>query len=327
MTHQRSFAYKAVLATLLTSVMPLAGHAQEAPERSALHDFRLVTVADGLQVPWAMAFLPGGDMLVTERAGRLRIVRNGQLVTEPVPGLPPVRAGGQGGLMDVVPHPRFAENRLIYLTYSKASADGARNTTAVIRARFEQDRLSAVEQVIEANAWSDGEGHFGSRLAFDRQGYLFVTIGDRQVYPNGDLTTHPAQDLSTHHGKVLRLHDDGKVPADNPFVGRAGALPEIWSYGHRNEQGLVVDADTNEVWLTEHGPQGCGLAFEFLQAMELFKAGVHTATVSPTNAECRTPNAEGERARGTWIRGLMKLKGLPRRRRRRSRATMDACRT
>ena len=171
-------------------------------------------------------------------------------------GVPPVRAGGQGGLLDVVPHPRFAENRLIYLSYSKASPDGARNTTAVIRGRFEQDRLNAVEQVVEAQAWSDGEGHFGSRLAFDRQGYLFVTIGDRQVYPKGDLTTHPAQDLSTHHGKVLRLHDDGRVPADNPFVGRAGALPEIWSYGHRNEQGLVVDADTNEVWLTEHGPQG-----------------------------------------------------------------------
>ena len=256
MAYQRSHVVSVLLATLLASAASLPGRAQEVLERSALHDFRLVTVAEGLQVPWAMAFLPGGDMLVTERAGRLRIVRNGQLVTEPVAGLPPVRAGGQGGLLDVVAHPRFAENRLVYLSYSKASSDGARNTTAVIRGRFEQDRLNAVEQVIEAQAWSDGEGHFGSRLAFDRQGYLFVTVGDRQVYPKGDLTTHPAQDLSTHHGKVLRLHDDGRVPADNPFVGRAGALPEIWSYGHRNEQGLVVDAETNAVWLTEHGPQG-----------------------------------------------------------------------
>ena len=256
MAIQRSHVVSAMLGLALALAAPGAGFAQAPILHSALHDYRVVTVADGLLVPWAMAFLPGGDMLVTERAGRLRLVRQGQLLPDPVPGVPAVRAGGQGGLLDVVAHPKFSENRLIYLSYSKPSADGTRNTTAVVRARFEQDRLANVEQVIEARAWSEGEGHFGSRLAFDDAGYLFVTIGDRQVYPSGDLKAHPAQDLGTHHGKVLRLHDDGRVPQDNPFVGRAGALPEIWSYGHRNEQGLVFDAATRELWLTEHGPQG-----------------------------------------------------------------------
>jgi glucose/arabinose dehydrogenase len=256
MACQRSFFIPALLATLSSPVLPVPGFAQTPVQHSALHDYRVVTVAEGLLVPWAMAFLPGGDMLVTERAGRLRLVRQGQLLPAPIPGVPAVRAGGQGGLLDVVAHPKFSENRLIYLSYSKASADGKRNTTAVVRARFDQDRLTDVEPVIEAKAWSEGEGHFGSRLAFDDRGYLFVTIGDRQVYPSGDLKLHPAQDLGTHHGKVLRLHDDGRVPQDNPFVGRAGALPEIWSYGHRNEQGLVFDAVNRELWLTEHGPQG-----------------------------------------------------------------------
>ncbi len=248
-----SLAAGLLAAPVLLALAGLA-HGQEPHERSAQHDFRIVTVADGLIVPWGIAFLPGGDMLVTERPGRLRIVRAGRLLPEAVPGVPAVRVGGQGGLLDVAAHPRFAENRLIYLTFSKPSADGTTNTTAVVRGRFENDRLVNVETILEARAWSEGEGHFGSRLAFDGAGYLYVTIGDRQVYPK-DLEGHPAQDLSTHHGKVLRLHDDGRVPADNPFVGRQGALPEIWSYGHRNQQGLAIDGD-GTVWATEHGPQG-----------------------------------------------------------------------
>jgi glucose/arabinose dehydrogenase len=170
--------------------------------------------------------------------------------------LPEIHAGGQGGLLDVALHPEFTENRLVYLSFSKRGADGTKNTTAIVRGRLERNRLTAVEEVLEARAWSDGQAHFGSRLAFDGKGYLFVTIGDRQVYPDGDLTRHPAQDLSTHHGTVLRLHDDGRVPSDNPFVGRDAALPEIWSYGHRNAQGLAIDERTGDIWLTEHGPQG-----------------------------------------------------------------------
>ncbi len=242
-----------VSATLVIGVHAASG---QGAERSAQHDFRVVTVVEGLLVPWAMAFLPNGDMLVTERAGRLRVVREGRLLPEPVEGVPPVRAGGQGGLMDVVLHPEFASSRLLYLTYSKASADGKRNTTAVVRGRYADGRLTAVEELLEARAWSEGQGHFGSRLAFDGKGYLFITIGDRQVYPDGDLAKHPAQDLSTHHGTVLRLHDDGRVPRDNPYVGRPDALPEIWSYGHRNAQGLAYDNETSNLWLTEHGPQG-----------------------------------------------------------------------
>jgi glucose/arabinose dehydrogenase len=244
-------------AALLAPAAPLAGQAQV--QRSALHDYRVVTVVDGLEHPWSMAFLPGGDMLVTERPGRLRIVRGGQLLPQPVQGLPAIRAGGQGGLLDVVPHPDFASNRLLYLSYSKPSADTMQGTTAVIRGRFENDRLTDVQEIFEAQVWSRGRGHHGSRLAFDRNGFLFISLGDRQVPPTGDaaaLAAHPAQDLSNHFGTIVRVHDDGRVPADNPFVNRTGALPQIWSYGHRNVQGLAIHPETGDVWATEHGPQG-----------------------------------------------------------------------
>ncbi|HEX9699819.1 MAG TPA: PQQ-dependent sugar dehydrogenase [Acidobacteriota bacterium] len=239
------------VAALILFVATLAS-GQAPVIRSAEHDFRVVTVVDGLEVPWSMAFLPGGDMLVTERPGRLRIVRNGMLVAQPVAGVPEVFARGQGGLLDVVPHPDFASNRLIYLSYSKPLAEGS--TTAVVRGRFESDRLDGVEEIFAAI--SQGRGHYGSRLAFDREGYLFITVGERQAPSTGDLMAHPAQDLSNHHGTTIRLHDDGRVPADNPFVDQPGARPEIWSYGHRNEQGLAIHPETGDVWATEHGPQG-----------------------------------------------------------------------
>jgi glucose/arabinose dehydrogenase len=156
-------------------------------------------------------------------------------------------------LLDVVAHPGFGDNRWLYLSYSKPLADGE-STTAVIRGRLENDRLQDVEELFEAQ--SRGRGHYGSRLAFDGKGHLFITVGDRQVTPEGDLEAHPAQGLSDHHGVVVRLNEDGSVPQDNPFVGQAGALPEIWSYGHRNAQGLLVDQASGQVWLTEHGPQG-----------------------------------------------------------------------
>jgi glucose/arabinose dehydrogenase len=236
----------------LSAAVPLS--AQAPVHRSAYHDYRVVTVVDGLEHPWSIAFLPGGDLLVTERPGRLRIVRNGKLLPNPVPGVPKVLAQGQGGLLDVVPHPDFASNRLLYLSFSKPIGDGSSATTAVVRGRFENDRLTDVEEVFEAA--SRGRGHYGSRLAFDRDGYLFITVGDRQAPPRGDLAGHPAQDLSNHHGTVNRLHDDGRVPADNPFVNQAGARPEIWSYGHRNQQGLAIHPETGDVWANEHGPQG-----------------------------------------------------------------------
>lgn len=243
------------LTLALAVAAPALLAAQEAPLRSVHHSYRVVTVAEGLSVPWSMAFLPGGDILVTERPGRLRIIRGGRLLADPVPGLPAIRVGNQGGLLDVVAHPDFARNRLVYISYAKPNAAGDQSTTAVIRARFANDRLNDVQEIFEANAWSRGQGHYGSRLAFDGKGHLFITVGDRQVPPQGDLEAHPAQQLSVHNGKVIRLHDDGRVPGDNPFVGREGALPQIWSYGHRNPQGLLIDAAGN-VWVTEHGPQG-----------------------------------------------------------------------
>lgn len=248
------------LVTLSAAALALAvatpAEAQAPAHRSALHDYRVTTVVDGLQHPWSIAFLPGGDMLVTERPGRLRIVRNGRLLPDPVAGVPAVRAGGQGGLLDVVPHPDFENNRLLYLSYSRGNADDSQGTTAVIRGRFENDRLIDIEEIIETQVWSPGRGHHGSRLAFDGNGYLFISLGDRQVPPSGELEKHPAQLLTDHFGTILRLHDDGRVPADNPFVGRSDALPEIWSYGHRNGQGMAIHPSTGDLWMNEHGPQG-----------------------------------------------------------------------
>jgi glucose/arabinose dehydrogenase len=248
------FTSLSVRLSILLSLI-VASAALPAQERgySAYHDFRIVTVADGLVRPWSLGFLPGGDMLITEKPGRLRLVRDGRLLEDPVAGLPPVFAEGQGGLLDVVPHPGFENNRLLYLSYSKPLADGE-STTAVIRGRLENERLVDVEELFEAQ--SRGRGHYGSRLAFDGEGHLFITVGDRQVPPQGDLEAHPAQDLSNHHGVVIRLNDNGSVPDDNPFVGQDGARPEIWSYGHRNAQGLVADPASGNVWITEHGPQG-----------------------------------------------------------------------
>ena len=236
--------YLAVVSLLLS--VSTAASAQSQVYGSAHHAYRVVTVVEGLQIPWAMAWLPGGDMLVTERGGgggRLRIVRNGMLVPDPVPGVPGVLAKGQAGLFDVLPHPDFSSNRLLYLAY--ADPNNGASTTRVVRARFENNRLGELEEVFKAVA-KGRDGHYGGKLAFDRDGYLFISLGDRQAPPSGDLERHPAQDLSNHHGVIIRVHDDGRVPDDNPFVGEPDALPEIWSYGHRNVQGLVIHPETGE---------------------------------------------------------------------------------
>jgi aldose sugar dehydrogenase len=201
-----------------------------------------------------LAFLPGARSRACRRPGRLRIVRKGKLLEAPVEGVPAVVARGQGGLLDVVMHPDFANNRTIYLSYSKPTT-GDSATTAIARARFVNDRLEGVQDIFVAQT-RGAPGHFGSRLAFDRNGYLFFSVGDRMVPPMGNLEAHPAQDITNHHGTINRIHDDGRVPSDNPFVGQAGARGEIWSYGHRNPQALLVHPETGDVWATEHGPQG-----------------------------------------------------------------------
>lgn len=244
-----------VAAALTVGLASVAGvQAQSDLQRTALQDFRVVTVVDGLEVPWSMAWLPNGDMLVTERAGRLRIVRDGNLLPDAVPGVPEVfTTGGQAGLFDVLPHPDFADNQYLYLSFAKPLEERGASTTTVVRGRLVNDRLEDVEEIFVANA--NGQGHYGGRMAFDEDGYLFLTAGDRMAPPSGDLTAHPAQDLSNHHGVIVRLNDDGSVPDDNPFVGQSGVEPAIWTYGHRSPQGLAFDAE-GRLWMTEHGPQG-----------------------------------------------------------------------
>jgi aldose sugar dehydrogenase len=246
-----------LVSALAAAALLTAGHrlvAQQDVYKSAHHDYRVVTVVDALVQAWSIAFLPNGDWLITERPGRLRIVRNGQLLPQPVGGVPKVFFSRQGGLLEVALHPNFASNRLLYLTYSKPGAGLDESTTALVRGRFENDALTDVQQLFQSV--SSGVGHYGGKIAFDRNGYLWLTLGDRQVPPEGNLEAHPAQDLSNHHGKLIRLHDDGRVPTDNPFAGRAGAKPEIWNFGHRNIQGIAIHPTTGDIWTSEHGPQG-----------------------------------------------------------------------
>jgi aldose sugar dehydrogenase len=207
-----------------------------------------ITVASGLENPWAVAFLPDGRALVTERPGRMRIVERDGKLSEPLAGLPPVVAAGQGGLLDVVLDPQFASNQLVYWSYSEPGDGG--NSTAVARGKLDGNRLANVQVIFRQQPKVASSLHFGSRLVFARDGKLFVALGDR--FSRKD----DAQTLTTHHGKVVRIEPDGKAPADNPFAKQAGALPEIWSYGHRNMQGAALHPTTGELWTHEHGPQG-----------------------------------------------------------------------
>ncbi|MGH8620769.1 MAG: PQQ-dependent sugar dehydrogenase [Burkholderiales bacterium] len=233
----------ALLAATLV-VAPAAGQTIATQE----HAIRVVKVTEGLEHPWSLAFLPDGRMLVTERPGRLRIVSSdGKLDAQPVTGLPPVAAHGQGGLMDVALHPDFARNNLVYVSYAARGEGGF--STEVARGRLSGRRLGDV-QVIFRQLPKSGEGrHFGSRLVFDREGILYITLGDR-----GEMER--AQKPDDHAGSVIRLHDDGRVPKDNPFVGRPGWKPEKYTLGNRNIQGAALHPRTGLLWTHEHGPQG-----------------------------------------------------------------------
>jgi glucose/arabinose dehydrogenase len=188
----------------------------------------------------------------------LRLIRGGRLQAEAVEGVPQVRVGGQGGLMDLKLAPDFATSRWVYMTIARSNADDSLGTTALVRARFDGVRLIDLEDVIETKAWGEARAHYGSRLAFDASGHVFVSIADRSAfYKTGrDLSEHPAQQLDNHLGKILRVNLDGSVPADNPFVDRAGALPEIFTQGHRDPQGLAFRPETGQMWSVEHGPLG-----------------------------------------------------------------------
>mgnify|MGYP006140281059 CR=1 FL=1 len=247
----RKFSTLLIAASLMLTAS-LTANAQSDTYFASNYGYRLAMVTDGLVQPWSMAWLPNGDMLVTERPGRLRIIRDGNLLSDAVPGTPEVFYEGQGGLFDVTPHPDFANNQMLYLSFSRANGDNS--TTAIVRGRFVNDRLTNVEEIFAADA--NGASHYGGRLAFDNSGHIYLTLGDRQAPPSGDLENHPAQDTTNHHGVIVRLNDDGSVPADNPYVGQDDYKPEIFSYGHRSQQGLAFHPITGDLWETEHGPQG-----------------------------------------------------------------------
>jgi glucose/arabinose dehydrogenase len=212
------------------------------------------TVASGLEHPWALAFLPDGNFLVTERPGRLRIVTSKGEVKKPIAGVPEVDARNQGGLLDVALDPDFEENRLVYLTYAE-KGEGGTNGTAVARGHLTESmspQLRNVEVIFRQTPKKDSTLHFGSRLVFDNEGHLFVALGERSRVGMRE----ESQKLDSHLGKVVRIWPDGTVPEDNPFVGAEDALPEIWSYGHRNQQGAALHPETGKLWTNEHGPRG-----------------------------------------------------------------------
>lgn len=253
-----------VLIAVIAVLLFATGQIRAQTIRTEEHSFRIVQLVTGLEHPWGLAFLPDGRMLVTERAGRLRIVKapsveqksiselpqsiqEDLLEALPVSGVPAVVARGQGGLLDVALHPSFAENSLVYLSYAGAGKDGI--GTEVARGRLVGNRLEDMQVIFRMQPKSDTRQHFGSRLVFDRAGFLYITLGDR-----GDMNR--AQRPDDHAGSVIRLHDDGRIPADNPFVGKTGWKPEKFTLGNRNMQGAALHPQTGELWTHEHGPQG-----------------------------------------------------------------------
>jgi glucose/arabinose dehydrogenase len=238
----------AVAAALLSATMSTSVLAQEV--ETERHALSLETISEGLNHPWGIAFLPSGDMLVTERSGTLNIItQEGQKT--PIQGTPEVVAKSQGGLLDVNIDPDYADNGWVYISYSEKDPKGGNgNSTAVMRGKIDGDKWTQGEVIFRQAPKYESNAHFGSRLVFSPEGHLFITLGERYS------RMQDAQTLDNHHGKIVRIWPDGSIPKDNPFVGNDGALDEIWSYGHRNVQGAAIHPDTGELWTIEHGPQG-----------------------------------------------------------------------
>ncbi|MDG1417197.1 MAG: PQQ-dependent sugar dehydrogenase [Maricaulis sp.] len=230
--------------------LPSTAHAQNLLVESEQEDFRVITFADGLNHPWSLAFLPNGDMLVSERSGQLRYIDDGQIRPTPIVGLPAVYASGQGGLLGLALHPDFAENRWVYYAYSEGNRRA--NHTTLSRGSLSEDGTELRDQEIlfQVNFEKQRGFHFGGRILFRPDGTLLLTLGDGSMYLN------EAQNLGNHLGSVVRLNDDGSVPFDNPFVSARLAQPEIYTYGHRNVQGLARNPATGSIWAHEHGPYG-----------------------------------------------------------------------
>ena len=243
----RRSVYPALSIAVLLGLPAAAFPAQAQTFESSAGRLRVVTVARGLSHPWSLAFLPSGRMLVTERPGRLRIVTRNGGVGAPVRGLPRIAVSGQGGLLDVVADPDFARNRTIFFSFSEPGGSGA--GTAVARARLDGNALTGLKIIFRMVPKSRGGRHFGSRIVVARDGTLFVTLGERGQRDR-------AQDTSIHRGQVIRIWKNDSIPKDNPFVGRKGFRPEIWSYGHRNPQGAALHPVTGQLWIHEHGARG-----------------------------------------------------------------------
>lgn len=243
-----------ILLSLLTVLNPYeksrALSAQSKVIKSEALSFRVETILSGLQSPWGLEFLPNGDLLITERSGKLYRFSKGKL-SFPIQGLPPINAGGQGGLLDIELHPNYNENGWIYLAYSAFSNQKGKKggNTAIMRAKLNRNTLTNQEVIFKAEPDIDTKYHYGCRLEFDRNAYLFFSVGDRGFM-------HNAQDLSNHCGKIHRIKDDGSIPADNPFIRNNKAMSSIYSYGHRNPQGVVMHPQTGQIWSHEHGPKG-----------------------------------------------------------------------
>ena len=242
-----------LIAFAVAAASAAQSQAVEGTHQTEDGEIDVTVMAEGLDHPWALAFLPNGSALVTEKAGQLRLMAPDGTLSEPIAGVPEVDARDQGGLLDVAIDPAFSENRLVYLSFSEPGRDGT-NSTAVARGTLNADQtaLENVEVIFSQKPKLPSTQHFGSRLVFDGNGHLFVTLGERsQARFRGQ-----AQDLDSHLGKVVRINRDGSVPEDNPFVGQEGALPEIWSYGHRNIQSAAINPESGVLWEIEHGPRG-----------------------------------------------------------------------
>ncbi|MGE3622626.1 MAG: PQQ-dependent sugar dehydrogenase [Bdellovibrionales bacterium] len=227
-------------------VIAVMARAEDTPVRDG--NLRVTTVAKGLEHPWSLEFLPDGRMLVTERPGRMRIVSGDGKLSQPLSGVPEVYAEGQGGLLDVALDPQFEKNHIIYFSFAEEKGGAA--GTAVAKAKLEKTGLQDVQIIFRQQPKVKGKNHWGSRVVVDGKNMLFITLGERFDYRD------KAQDMSTHFGKVVRIHTDGSAPKDNPFAAQKDALPEIWSYGHRNIQGAAMNPATGELWTAEHGPRG-----------------------------------------------------------------------
>ena len=244
----KNWTFAAILAFGLSGFGLSGLIASNQASAQGMAGYNLETVVDGLDSPWGLAILPDGDMLITELTGDLRHIRNGKLVAQAVAGVPQSLYGGQGGLMDIVIHPNYDENRYVYLSLSVGTDDA--NALRVIRGRFTGTALEDISTIFESAPSKNTLVHYGARMAFLPDNTLLINVGD------GFDLREQAQNLSNHFGSLVRVTDDGKVPQDNPFIGVAGAQPEIYSYGHRNQQSIAVERGSGKIYQTEHGPRG-----------------------------------------------------------------------